>query len=140
MEAILEMTIGDNIKYYREISNLTQVQLAEHLGVSKGLISQYENSASTPPVEKIISMAKIFGVTVDALVNPQTPGESINTKQTGGRNKAQINYKGQINIPANDQDDARQKLELAEAEIRRLAGENELLKEINALLKEGRKE
>ena len=40
------MTIGDRIREYREMRHLTQQQLAERIGESRGtLISNYENYA-----------------------------------------------------------------------------------------------
>lgn len=63
------MSIGENIRRIRKVKSLTQIELAKHLGVSKGLISQYESGKAYPPIDKVISMAKLFSVTTDDLIN-----------------------------------------------------------------------
>lgn len=40
--------IGSNIKALREESGLTQEEFAKELGVSKGAVSQWENSTGEP--------------------------------------------------------------------------------------------
>ena len=46
----------------------TQEQLAEMLHGKKSLISNYENGYSTPDIYTLISLANIFGVSLDELV------------------------------------------------------------------------
>lgn len=40
--------VGDNIKKYRKIKKLTQIQLAEKLGVSNGLVGLWETNKRQP--------------------------------------------------------------------------------------------
>lgn len=48
--------------------NLSQVQLANKLEVSKGIISLWENGLREPSMNSLISIAKFFGVSIDYLV------------------------------------------------------------------------
>lgn len=59
---------GDRIKILRTSYNLSQVQLAEKLKVSKQTISNWENNNILPSVEMLISIAAFFSVTTDYLL------------------------------------------------------------------------
>lgn len=59
---------GDRIKILRNSYNLSQVQLAEKLKVSKQTISNWENNNILPSVEMLISIASFFSVTTDYLL------------------------------------------------------------------------
>lgn len=60
--------IGLKIKQLRRQRNISQVVLAEQLGVSKSVISSYENSVHYPPYDILIQMSRIFGVSTDYLL------------------------------------------------------------------------
>lgn len=59
---------GDKIKTLRTSHNLSQVQLAEHLKVSKQTISNWENNNILPSIEMLINIAKYFSVSTDYLL------------------------------------------------------------------------
>ena len=56
------------IKKQREKNRLSQVQLAQKLGVNQNTVSQWETGRSSPPVDKLIIMSDLFGCTIDELV------------------------------------------------------------------------
>ena len=58
----------DNLKELRLEKNLGQVELAKSLGVSKGVISLWENGLREPGMYWLISLAMFFNVTIDELV------------------------------------------------------------------------
>ena len=60
--------IGDQIKILRTAHNLTQVQLARRLSVSKQSVSNWENNNILPSAEQIVRMAEYFGCTTDYLL------------------------------------------------------------------------
>lgn len=62
------MKLGDMIAELRKDSGLKQKQLAEILNVSPGTVSNYENGAYYPDIEKIIQLADLFHVTTDYLL------------------------------------------------------------------------
>ena len=51
------MSIGSNIKYYRELHHLTQKELAEAIGVSDKAVSTWENDKKIPRMGVIQKMA-----------------------------------------------------------------------------------
>ena len=57
--------LNENIKSLRLSYNLSQVELASALGVSKQCISNWENDYIQPSVEMLIKIAKYFNVTTD---------------------------------------------------------------------------
>ena len=60
--------ICEHIRELRIKRGLTQVQLASMLGVSKSVISSYENGVHLPPYDILIRLSKLFGVSCDYLI------------------------------------------------------------------------
>ncbi len=61
--------VGDNIKKYRKIKKLTQIQLAEKLGVSNGLVGLWETNKRQPQSKELIKLSQLFEVPVDILLS-----------------------------------------------------------------------
>lgn len=59
---------GKNIKKIRSIRGLTQVQLADMLEVSRGVVSSYEEGRAEPKIETILKTAEMFSVSIDDLL------------------------------------------------------------------------
>ncbi len=59
--------IGEIIKAKRKERNLTQVELAGILGVSKAAISKWENRECYPDITFLPQLAKTFNITIDEL-------------------------------------------------------------------------
>ena len=57
-----------HIKELRMKRGLTQVELAGMLGVSKSVISSYENGVHLPPYDILIKLSNLFGVSCDYLI------------------------------------------------------------------------
>lgn len=60
--------LNDNIKQLRRAHNMTQVELAEKLGVSKQCVSNWENDYIQPSIEMLIKIADHFKVSTDTLL------------------------------------------------------------------------
>lgn len=60
--------LGKKIKLYRENKNMTQVEVAEALGVKPATVSKYESGALEPNIESLKKIAEIFDVSVDELI------------------------------------------------------------------------
>lgn len=56
-------------KRMREANNLTQEQLANKLHISQQAVTKWENGYSLPRGATLIKLSKIFGCTLDELVN-----------------------------------------------------------------------
>lgn len=59
--------IGNRIKLLRKEKQWNQTELAKKLGVGRTTITEYERETIVPSYDKILSMAKVFGVSVDYL-------------------------------------------------------------------------
>ena len=64
----MDNKFGENLKYLRNEKKIGQVELAHKLGVSKGIISMWENGLREPTMSSLIALAKFFGVSIDYLV------------------------------------------------------------------------
>lgn len=56
------------LKEIRAKRNLTQQQVADHIGCSSVVYSRYENGIRQPSIEVLLRLADLFGVTVDELL------------------------------------------------------------------------
>ena len=72
-----ELTIGQRIATKRRELGLSQLDLGERMGVSRQSVSKWEADAAIPEIDKLISLSKLFGVTVGWLlgVEHDTPEE-----------------------------------------------------------------
>lgn len=61
------MSIGTNIYTLRKEKKITQIQLAEKLGVSEQAVSKWENNQCAPDVSLFPIIADFFGVSIDRL-------------------------------------------------------------------------
>lgn len=62
------MTIGKNIKKYREKCGMTQVDVCMKTGISPAVVSLFETDTRKPSIEKAKQLAALFGVTLNDLV------------------------------------------------------------------------
>lgn len=60
--------IGERIQRQRTKNGLSQEGLAERLGVSRQSVSKWELGQTTPDLEKIVGMSKLFSITTDTLL------------------------------------------------------------------------
>ncbi len=63
-----ENKFKDILKELRTERNLGQVELAKAIGVSKGVISLWENGLREPTMYSLILLAEFFNVSIDELV------------------------------------------------------------------------
>lgn len=61
--------VNRNLKFLRVQQGFTQKQLAEKLGLKQAAVGAYEEERSTPPVTCLVEISRIFGVSIDNLVN-----------------------------------------------------------------------
>lgn len=64
----MDNKFAERLKELRTDNGLNQIELANALDVSKGIISLWENGLREPGMYSLIAVAKYFGVTIDFLV------------------------------------------------------------------------
>lgn len=63
----LKYNFGEILKELRLERQVNQVSLAQAIGVSKGIISLWENGLREPTLNNLIALAKYFDVSIDFL-------------------------------------------------------------------------
>lgn len=56
------MEIGRIIKYYRELNNLTQLQLAEKADINEKYYGRIERDESSPTINKVENICKALDI------------------------------------------------------------------------------
>lgn len=74
------MRFGDKLIQLRRERGYSQEQLANILDVSRQSVSKWEAGQSTPEITKLITIADIFGVTVDSLVREEASIPDLESK------------------------------------------------------------
>lgn len=69
------MNFGNRLKTLRIKKKLTQQQLADLLGLTKSVISAYENGLRYPTYDVLIKIARIFKVSTDFLLGVEIKRE-----------------------------------------------------------------
>lgn len=81
------MTLGERIKQLRRENSMTQVDMAQKLGVTKGTVSTWETDSRTPGFETLNQMCDMFQRSLDYLMGrsddatpPPAPTDEEQTK------------------------------------------------------------
>ena len=64
-----KISLGEALKTYRVSCKMTQEFVAERLGVSRQAVSKWENGTSDPSTSNLIAIAKLYGVTVEEMLD-----------------------------------------------------------------------
>ena len=81
-EQMKRQTLGRMISTLRKEKGMTQLELAEKMGVTDKAVSKWERELSFPDINSIPKLAEIFEVSVDELMQVKTE-----TKENIGKNK-----------------------------------------------------
>ena len=60
--------ISNRIKSLREINQLTQSELARHLGITRSSVNAWEQGISVPSTQYVVELARFFDVSTDYLL------------------------------------------------------------------------
>lgn len=63
------MDFSERLKNLRKQAQLTQVDVAEKLGISQPAYASWERGVKKPTQENLVKIAKLFNVSVDTLVS-----------------------------------------------------------------------
>ena len=81
-EQMKKKTLGMMISSLRKENGMTQLELAEKMGVTDKAVSKWERDLSCPDVSSIPKLAEIFSVSVDELMQVKEEG-----KEEAGQSK-----------------------------------------------------
>lgn len=93
--------INMNLVSLRKQNNMTQEEAAERIGVSRQAIAKWEKGESLPDLENCAALAKLYGVSIDDLVNysEKQMGMPIPPKGKYFFGSVTVGERGQIVIP-----------------------------------------
>ena len=61
--------LGARVQELRKQNNLSIVDLAQKIGVSKSQLIRYESKGALPPADILNNLAELFGTSIDYLMN-----------------------------------------------------------------------
>ncbi len=62
-------TLGENIKYYRKINNISQTDFAKKLNTTQQRVSEWECNKIEPSLYNIVKILNILNITFDELID-----------------------------------------------------------------------
>ena len=75
------MTLGQKLKEIRKRFGLSQEQLAEIMNVSRQAVTKWENDGGLPDVSNLKELSKVFGITVDYLLDDENGLPALSMKK-----------------------------------------------------------
>ena len=69
------MTLGEKLKSCRTKKKLSQEKVAELVGVSRQAVTKWENNQTVPNSNNLITLASIYGISLDELVTEKQEEE-----------------------------------------------------------------
>jgi transcriptional regulator with XRE-family HTH domain len=80
-EAELRRILSSKIKYYRGLKGLSQVKLAESIGISTNFLADIETGKSWVSSLTLVKLANCFGIEVYELLRPENDMPSDEIKE-----------------------------------------------------------
>ena len=81
-EQMKKKTLGMMISSLRKENGMTQLELAEKMGVTDKAVSKWERDLSCPDVNTIPKLAEIFNISVDELMQVKADSQSADIRFT----------------------------------------------------------
>ena len=78
------MRFAENLIALRRSRNWSQEELGQRLGVTRQTVSKWELGQTTPELEKLVELAKLFDLSLDALVNGASTSPDFSKHQGDG--------------------------------------------------------
>ena len=64
---------GEKLRQLRKAKHLTQLQVAQRIGISKAMVSAYETDSKLPSLDVLVKLSRLYGTTVDYLIRYDSP-------------------------------------------------------------------
>lgn len=81
------MTLGQKLKEIRSTFGLSQENLAEIMNVSRQAITKWESDNGLPDVSNLQELSKVFGITVDYLLDNDNDLPTLSMRKKLDKNK-----------------------------------------------------
>lgn len=88
------MTLGQKLKEIRKRFGLSQEALAEIMNVSRQAITKWESDNGLPDVSNLQELSKVFGITVDYLLNDENQLPALSMRKELDKEK----YKNKLTM------------------------------------------
>ena len=92
------MAVSANIRQLRKKAGLTQIELAEKVGVSIATLRRWEAGETSPTGTRIVELAELLGISPDEIVrdddSPRNPRPAINYQNSDNVN-CMLVYEGE---------------------------------------------
>ncbi len=96
---------GDRLRKLRKGMDITQDQLAEHLGVVGSAVGKYERTPNSyPSIEILIKLADFFNVSTDYLLRGTKPTPTIENNINGSLSNSPFIQANQGGVVINGED------------------------------------
>ena len=96
----MDLMTANRLQQLRKANGYSQDVLAEKLGISRQAVSKWERAESSPSVDNLIDLAKLYGITVDEMLN--TDGDRVVIKTQNNTKKDIIGKLKSLISKAND--------------------------------------
>lgn len=100
--------LKDNLVMLRNLHGFSQEAIAEKTGISRQAYAKWETGATVPDIEKSLSLAEVYGTTIDSLIRTESvEGLGIIPPAPRGKNiwgSVAVGERGQIVIPKGARD------------------------------------
>lgn len=73
---VIQRSLGEELKARRVQCKMTQEFVADALGVSRQAVSKWENGTVDPSTSNLLSLAKLYGLSAEALLQNVDPAEN----------------------------------------------------------------
>ena len=87
----MDLMTANRLQQLRKANGYSQDVLAEKLGISRQAVSKWERAESSPSVDNLLDLAKLYGITVDEMLN--TDGDKVVIKT---QNNTKKDIKGKL--------------------------------------------
>ena len=80
----IRKVIGENIKKICSLKGIRRVDIAEHMGVSQGSVSNWIKGTNSIDIENLAELCVFLGVSLDQIygMSPITPEVSLSNEET----------------------------------------------------------
>lgn len=78
----MNLMTANRLQQLRKANGYSQEVLAEKLGVSRQSVSKWERGESSPEIDNLVAISKIYGIAIDDLINTDNEMEIAENEET----------------------------------------------------------